>query len=168
MTNGSPDEAFLKAFEDCTLPFAEWRHRAHLKVAYLYLRQLPFDEALTKVRANIKRYNAATNTPEELERGYHETITVAWLRLIYFTLCEYGPAASADEFLEREPQLLNKKALLLFYSRSQLISWRGKAEFVEPDLAPFPRNTKQQEHGGTSPTNSHLIGDSRSSSVQGE
>lgn len=139
----SPDETFLRAFEDCTLPFAEWRHRAHIKVAYLYLRQLPFAEALEKIRANIKRYNAATNTPETLERGYHETITVAWMRLVDFTLHEYGPAASADEFLEAQEQLLNKKALRFFYSRDRIISWKAKAEFMEPDLAPFPQSSKQ-------------------------
>ena len=59
MINGLPDEAFLKAFEDCTLPFEQWKHRAHLKVAYLYLRHLPYAPALDKIRANIRRYNAA-------------------------------------------------------------------------------------------------------------
>ena len=140
----SPDETFLRAFEDCTLPFEQWRHRAHLKVAYLYLRQLPFDDALIKVRTDIKRYNASTNTPEALERGYHETITAAWMRLVHFALCERGPAASAEEFVEREKDFLPKDGLFKFYSREQLISWRAKAEFVEPDLAPFPKN------GGTS------------------
>src|SRR3954463_12301694 len=100
MTSGSSDEAFLKSFEDCTLPFEQWRHRAHIKVAYLYLRQLPYEDALKKIRESIKRYNAATDTPETLERGYHETMTVAWMRLVHFTLCEYGPAATADEFLD--------------------------------------------------------------------
>jgi hypothetical protein len=143
MTNGSPDEEFLRAFEDCTLPFDQWRHRAHIKVAYLYLCRLPYGQALETIRENIKRYNAATNTPESLERGYHETITVAWLRLVHFTLCEYGAAASADEFLEAQEHLLNRKALRFFYSRERIISWQAKAEFIEPDLAPFPRSTKQ-------------------------
>jgi hypothetical protein len=147
MTNGSADEEFLRAFEGCTLPFEQWRHRAHIKVAYLYLSYLylcrfPYEQALEKIRENIKRYNAATNTPESLERGYHETITVAWLRLVHFTLCEYGPAATADQFLEAQEQLLNRKALRFFYSREQIVSWRAKAEFVEPDLAAFPRSAK--------------------------
>lgn len=163
MTNGSPDEAFLRAFEDCTLPFAEWRHRAHLKVAYLYLHELPFDDALAKARKNIQRYNAATNTPEALERGYHETITVSWMRLVQFALGERGPAAGADEFVEREAQFLPKDGLLKFYSREHLISWRAKSEFVEPDIAPFPISAKQTNDGGTSYTSPHLIRDSRSS-----
>ena len=140
MNNGSPDEAFLKAFEDCTLPFEQWKHRAHLKIAYLYLRQLPYAQALDKIRVNIQRYNAATNTPETLERGYHETMTVAWLRLVDWTMRECGTAASANEFLEAQEQLLDPRALDFFYSRERLISWQAKAEFVEPDLAPFPRS----------------------------
>ena len=142
MSNGATDEMFLRAFEDCTLPFEQWKHRAHIKVAYLYLCALPYVEALDKVRTNIQRYNAATNTPELLERGYHETMTQAWMQLVHFTLCEYGPAASADEFLDTQEHLLNRKALRFFYSREQLISWRAKAEFVEPDLAPLPRSAK--------------------------
>ena len=102
MTNGDLDAAFLKAFEACTIPSAEWKHRSHLKVAYLYLCQYPFAQALDRIRANIQRYNAATNTPESLERGYHETMTVAWLQLVDFTLRKYGPAGSADEFLDAQ------------------------------------------------------------------
>ena len=142
MTNGSPDSAFLKAFEDGTLPFSEWKHRAHIRVAYLYLRQWPYAEALDKIRTHIKRYNVATNASETLERGYHETITFAWMRLVHFTLSEYGPAATADEFLEAQEHLLNRKALNFFYSRDLILSWRAKAEFVEPDLAPFPVSKK--------------------------
>ncbi|MEY2466227.1 MAG: hypothetical protein QOD03_748 [Verrucomicrobiota bacterium] len=136
------DADFLLAFENCTLPFAEWKHRAHVKVAYLYLRQFPLEQALEKIRGGIRRYNVATNTPETLDRGYHETITQAWTRLIHFTLCEQGAAATAQEFFEQNPQLTNKGALLLFYSRERITSWRAKVEFVEPDLMPFPKMPK--------------------------
>jgi hypothetical protein len=132
------DLLFLRAFEEGTLPLEEWHHRTHLKVAYLYLRSSSFDEALIRARQNIQRYNAATQTPETLDRGYHETITVAWMRLVAFTLNEYGPAAGADEFLEAQEQLLNRKALRFFYSREHLVSWKAKFEFVEPDLTPLP------------------------------
>ena len=142
MTNGSPDQTFLRAFEDCTLPFEEWKHRAHIRVAYLYLRRWPYADALERVRESIKRYNAATNTPESLERGYHETITVAWMCLVHFTLCEYGPAPSSDEFLEAQEHLLNRKALRFFYTRDRIVSWEAKANFVEPDLVPFPLSQK--------------------------
>jgi hypothetical protein len=164
MMIGSPDEEFLRAFEACTLPFEQWRHRAHIKVAYLYLCRLPCGQALEKIRENIKRYNAATHTPESLERGYHETITVAWLRLVHFTLCEYGPAPTADEFLDAQEQLLNRKALRFFYSREQIVSWRAKAQFVEPDLAPFPRSAKR--FAGATCASSGFIQEADTSSLQ--
>jgi hypothetical protein len=139
-----PDDAqFLQAFEGCTLPFADWHHSAHVRVAYLYLCELPFDEALAKARRNIQRYNAATNTPEELERGYHETITQAWMRLVDFTLAEYGREVSSGEFLKTQEHLGNRKALRFFYSRERLVSLKAKAEFVEPDLASFPKSNKR-------------------------
>ncbi len=165
MQNALADQAFLASFESCTLPFNEWHHRAHLKVAYLYLRELPFDKALARVRTHIQRYNAATNTPETLERGYHETITVAWMRLVQFTLDAYGPAPSAEEFLEAQEHLLNRKALRFFYSRDHLVSWRAKAEFVEPDLAPFPCSTKLIPVGETSSARPPLTDDSRHQSL---
>jgi hypothetical protein len=64
--------------------------------------------------------------------------------LVHCALRESGPSASADEFLEREAQLLNSKALRFFYSRDRIISWQAKAEFVEPDLTPLPRSAKEQ------------------------
>ena len=65
------------------------------------------------------------------------------MRLIQFTLNEYGPAASAEEFLEAQEHLANRKALRFFYSRECIISWKAKEQFVEPDLTPLPRSEKQ-------------------------
>jgi len=58
--------------------------------------------------------------------------------LVHFTLCEYGPAASADAFFDEHPQLGNMKALRLFYSRDRLMSPEAKGRFAEPDIKPFP------------------------------
>jgi hypothetical protein len=134
------DEAFLQAFETRTFPFDQWHHDAHIKVAYLYLRRHPLKEAIEKMRAGIKAYNAAHKVPEGPDRGYHDTVTVAWLRLVHLTLCEYGPAESAACFYEQHPELSQKKVLRLFYSRGLIMSPQAKAAFVEPDLAPLPRS----------------------------
>jgi len=134
------DETFLKRFEAAAIPREEWRHREHIRVAYLYLRRYPFEEATTRVRSSIQKLNATHQTPETLERGYHETITQAWMRLVHCALCQFGPSATADAFLEEQSQLLSKRALLLFYSRDRLMSAEAKARFVEPDLAPLPKS----------------------------
>lgn len=133
------DETFLKQFEAAAIPRESWRHRDHIRAAYLYLRRHPLEEATNRIRASIQKLNAAHQTPETLERGYHETITQAWMRLVHCALCQFGPRATADAFLDEQSQLLSKRALLLFYSRDRLMSAEAKTRFVEPDLAPLPR-----------------------------
>ena len=49
------DESFLAEFEACTLVFEKWNHRAHVKVAYLYLKAHSLEEATDRIRAGIKR-----------------------------------------------------------------------------------------------------------------
>jgi hypothetical protein len=138
----SDDDKFLEQFESKTLPLEEWHHKQHIKVAYLYLRKFPFDKAMERMREGVKAFNAAKGTPEVLDRGYHETMTQAWLRLVYFTLCEYGAAESAEAFYERSPQLTEKKILRFFYTKELFMSWQAKKEFVEPDIVPLPKSKK--------------------------
>jgi hypothetical protein len=133
------DDAFLKDFASCAIPHDRWRHRDHIKTAYLYLVRHPFDEALDRMRAGIQALNRAHKTPETLERGYHETITLAWFLLVAAALREHGAAENADTFCDRHPDLTDKNALRRFYSRDRIMSLEAKAAFVEPDLTPLPQ-----------------------------
>ena len=136
------DDELLNAFENLALPFDQWTHRAHVRVAVTYLRRYPFPKALNHMRAGVKAYNAHNAVPETATSGYNETTTVAFFHLIAATLAAYGkthPAPTADEFCDMHPQLMTKHALRLFYSPRQRMNPRAKKEFVEPDLAPLPR-----------------------------
>jgi hypothetical protein len=133
------DAEHLRRFEDQSLPLDQWNHRAHLKVAYLYLTRLPFSEALQRVRTGIKAYNAAHRIADTPTGGYHETMTRAWFQLVHVTLAQFGPASTADAFFDAQRQLTEKRALLLFYSRDRIMSSEAKASFVTPDLAPLPQ-----------------------------
>ena len=130
------DEEFLSAFEACTLE--EFHHRDHIKVTYLYLRRHPLDEAITKVRTGLQALAVAWSAPvDDLEKGYHETMTQAWVRLVHLKLSRCGELESADAFCDQQPELMQKTRLELYYSRARLNTWDAKREFVEPDLAPF-------------------------------
>ena len=130
------DEEFLAAFEACTLD--EFHHRDHIKVAYIYLRRHPLDEAIAKVRSGLQGLAVAWAAPvDDLEKGYHETMTQAWVRVVYLALSSSGAAQSADAFCDQQPKLMQKTLLDSFYSRARLITWEAKRGFVEPDLAPF-------------------------------
>jgi hypothetical protein len=133
------DDEFLAAFESCTWPLDQWHHRQHIKVAYLYLRRFPFETAVARMRERIQAYNAANQVPDGPDRGYHETVTQAWMRLVHYTLEAFGPCQSADAFIDGQSQLLSARALLFFYSRQRITSSEAKYVFLEPDLTRFPQ-----------------------------
>jgi hypothetical protein len=130
------DDVFLGAFEECQLPKALWTHEAHVRMAWLYLQQRPLIEVIPVVRGAIQRYNNSFGNPE----GYHETITVAYLRLIDHRIGDRARERSFAEFRENHPDLLDRtlSALLRHYSREVLFSKEAFRTFVEPDLSPLP------------------------------
>jgi hypothetical protein len=135
------DDEFLKKFEDCSLPFEQWTHRAHVKVAFLFLRDHPSAEALEKMRSGIKAYNAAHDVPESDTQGYNETTTCAMMQLVAATIAAYGsefPTPTADDFCDTHPQLMNKHVLRLFYSPQRRMHPDAKMRFIEPDLTRLP------------------------------
>ncbi len=135
------DDDFPQQFEACSFPFDQWHHRAHVKLAYLYLTRCGFDAAGKKLRDGIRAYNAAHSIPDQPTSGYHETITQFWLRIVQTTVQQYGPLPSADEFFDFHPQLSQKKNHRLFYSPGLFMSAEAKREFVAPDLTELPTAT---------------------------
>lgn len=133
------DAEFLARFEDCTLPFDLWTHRAHIRIAYLYLRRHPLEETTARMRAGVQAYNAANNVPEGVHMGYHETLTCAWMRVVDAMIRVHGPGASSEDFCEQQPYLLNRLLLRLFYNRATIMAPEAKTRFIEPDLTDFPR-----------------------------
>ncbi|MCZ6690137.1 MAG: hypothetical protein O7H41_11075 [Planctomycetota bacterium] len=145
------DETFLRQFEDLSLPFDQWVHRSHVRVAYLYLRRFSLEEAIGRMRAGIQAYNAKNDVPEGVTQGYHETATQAWMRLIHGAMAAHGPEKDSDAFCDTHPHLTKKTLLRLFYSRERISTREAKEGFVEPDLAPIDVDSsvnRGDAHGG--------------------
>jgi GNAT superfamily N-acetyltransferase len=132
------DATLIREFEARTLPFSEWRHTTHIRVAWNYVTRYPFDEALLRVRRGIAAYNAANKVEETELHGYHETITEAWLRIVADHVARYGPSTDSEAFLKEQPHLAAKSLLRCFYSRERLVTPEAKRGFVSPDRAPLP------------------------------
>ena len=125
----------LRRFEDCTLPREEWTHAAHLTVALWHLLQFDWPEACARVRARIKRYNAAHGIVETPTGGYHETLTLFWLRTVRAYLDTERNEARALVHLANELAATHDKGLpLSHYTRERLFSPEARAGWVEPDL----------------------------------
>ncbi len=131
------DDEFLVRFENASLPRQEWDHVAHLRMAYLYLcGGDSWETVLPVVRERIRRFNAAHRN----YNGYHETITVAFLRLIHQRLqCPQEVVVSFDAFCRLNPDLAEGLSILFrYYDKATLISQEARADFVEPDRDPLP------------------------------
>jgi len=133
------DREFLEAFEAAAIPCERWAHRDHVRMAFLYLRDHPFDEALARIRTGILALNRANGIARSPEEGYHETVTVAWARVIASCIAHHGGAEDFDTFAEASPHLCARTLMRLFYTRGRILGSEARVQRVEPDLAPLPR-----------------------------
>lgn len=130
------DAEFLGRVEAGTWPIGLWDHRAHIRLAYAVLR-LPLNEnGIDRIKNAIKAHNSAHEVPEGIDRGFHETVTIAWCRLVGAAIQDHDPG-SFPAFCRAHPHLLDRATLRRHYSRERIMTVRAKAEFVEPDLLPF-------------------------------
>ena len=132
------DLGFLRAFEACELTPANFGHREHVRLAYIYLRLYSFDVALQTLRTGLQRLLAHLGAPASL---YHETITRAWLLAVSHFMNAGPPTVSSEDFLTSSAVLLDKEIMLTHYQRETLMSPSARGAFVEPDLEPIPRQS---------------------------
>ena len=127
--------ALVRRFEDCTLPREEWTHTAHLTVALWYLLEYDWPEAVTRVRAGIQRYNAAHGIHTTPTGGYHETLTLFWLRRVRAFLEDGRNEARSLVALANDlADSADRSLPLKQYTRERLFSTEARASWVEPDL----------------------------------
>ncbi len=131
------DLEFVRAFEACEVAEPDFDHRAHVRLAYVYLCSRSAAEAKHRTRRALT--NFLTHLGVDPAR-YHETLTRSWILAVrHFMLRESAACSSADEFLDRNPMLLDSRVMLEHYSAERLFSDGARGEFLEPDLDPIPR-----------------------------
>jgi len=120
----------VRAFETCEIHPAEFKHYQHLAVALWYLKHHPYEAASEKMRSGIQRLAAAYG-----KSGYHETITVFWLKVVHGFLLEADSRATIFELASEVASEYGHKNLIAeYYSEELLASVKAKNEWVEPDL----------------------------------
>ena len=135
MTLTTEEQAFIEAFEGGTLPAGCFRHRDHIRLAWLYLHLYPVPAALARIVEGIKRF-AHRHGHDGL---YHETITYTFFFLINERMERGGRAGSWDAFAARNTDLLTRgKALLNVYYRAETLdSDLARKVFVMPERQPL-------------------------------
>jgi hypothetical protein len=108
-------------------------HREHLELAWKLLRRESFDEAAESMVTAI-RHVAQLHGAED---KYHETITRSWLHFVAVHAQRWG-AETFDDFIERNPDLLDHKLIEHFYSRELMLSESARAAWQSPDIRRLP------------------------------
>lgn len=132
----SPDDReFRRAFESFAVPPDAFDHRAHVCLGYIYLCEDSVDGAVERMKTSLLAFLAHLNVDRS---KYHETITRAWIMAVHHFMTKTVPCASAAEFIERNPVLLDSKIMLTHYSAEVLFSPQARQKFVEPDVQSIP------------------------------
>lgn len=133
------DHAFRSDFEAGRVTPSQFDHRAHVRLAYVYLTEGDVDAAANAMRNALLAF---------LERHrvdaakYHETLTWSWILAVRHFMERTPAAPSADAFIAANPVLLDSRIMLTHYSASLLFSPEARAQFVEPDLEAIPRHAR--------------------------
>ena len=129
---------FMRAFEGGNLPKSGRNHAAHVAVGMWYFSLLPAPEAAARVGEGIRAYNRAQGVRTTATHGYHETITLFWLRVTHRFLCE----DRSTNLLDRVNAFLRayrarEDMIFEHYSRELLRSWKARCSWIDPDLQPL-------------------------------
>lgn len=130
------DQNFRSACEACTCPPAEFNHRAHLRLAYVYLSEHEIDIAHQLMRRALLSF---LNYHGVDVSKYHATITRAWIMAVRHFMEITPSAESFDLFIEKNPRMLDAQIMMTHYSAEVLFSKEARAQFVEPNLDAIPR-----------------------------
>jgi len=124
------DQEFANAFERCEIAGDNFHHRDHIRLAWVYLREMTLLDALKRFTESLKRFAIHNGVPNL----YHETITWAYLLLIHERM-ERNPTNDFETFEAANPDLFAWKPSILdrYYDRETLDSDLARRTFLMPN-----------------------------------
>ena len=124
---------FLAAFESGTLPKERWTHAAHLLAGACYVHCLGQASAINHMRTCVRRYNEAVGGKNTATSGYHETITVFWIKVLEALLRQAQPIARARFAALAVERFASQRDLFRrFYDFDVVASTEARAEWIPP------------------------------------
>ena len=128
------DDELFSQFADLSLPASQFRHREHVRLAFVVLaRHGDFGDAAIGYRRMLRAFAVHNGAPGK----YHETITWAYLALVHARMAGH---ADSESMIAANPDLLDHRngALARYYDIPAVTADPvARAVFVLPD----PRHT---------------------------
>jgi hypothetical protein len=139
------DLAFRAAFKTFAIEPAGFDHRAHVRLAYAYLAGSEVEQACMEMRGSLLAFLTHNNVPTS---KFHETLTRAWILAVRHFM-DKSSTSSFDDFIGRNPALLDSKIMLTHYSAAHLFSENARGQFVEPDIDAIPNSGAHEQRAAT-------------------
>lgn len=129
------DEQFCQQFADCTLTPQWFSHTAHLRLAYLLLREHGLEKARPLMCSQIQTFDQTFGDGTK----YHRTLTEASLQVVWHFMGK-STSATFPELLTEFPRLVDnfKDLLLTHYRLDTLFTPPANTVYQQPDLLVFP------------------------------
>lgn len=126
--------AFEQQFANCTLDASLFNHEAHLRLAWIHIKQYGVTRAIENTCSQLVQYTRSLGA----ESKYNKTLTVAAVKAVHHFM-QRSAAVDFPAFIAEHPRLkFNFKELMAAHYKTDIYtSERAKKEFMEPDLLPF-------------------------------
>jgi len=130
-------DAFLRAFESCTLPKERWTHAAHIFTGACFVHGLGEAAAIAHMRVCIRRFNESVGGKNTETSGYHETITLFWIKLLSALLRAQTNSIARATFaaLAVERFATDRALLSRYYDFDVVNSVEARRAWIPPTLA---------------------------------
>lgn len=128
------DEELEELFQLRKLKPAFFTHEAHLRLAFIHVRQYGETQAIENITKQIKAYAEGLGAYKK----YNHTVTVAAIKAVSHFM-KRSEADSFKELIAQFPRLKNnfKDLLSAHYSVNIFQDASARKTFLEPDLLPF-------------------------------
>ena len=118
-----------RRFEAREYALDEFTHARHITVAVLYLAELDFEAAMTKMRAGLIAFSSHHG-----KMGYNETITRFWLLGVKDFISPLQQETLVARANAAVMHFADKNLIFRHFTRDRLFSPEAAARWIEPDM----------------------------------
>ncbi len=128
------DKEFELQFDSCQLDPTIFTHEAHLRLAWIHIKQHGLDRAIEIIQGQLIKFVDFVGRQDK----YNETVTIAAIKAVGYFMRK-SKSETFTGFIEEFPRLKNnfKELIAQHYSFDIYHSDRAKTTYVEPNLLPF-------------------------------
>lgn len=128
------DHEFVDQFENLQLNPAYFTHLAHMRLAWLYIKDFGVERASLVLCDRIKNFDRKFGTGKK----FNKTVTIAFAHLINERQ-QLGVYRNFESFIEANESLIGnyKELICKHYSFDPFTSEKARQEYLLPDKIPF-------------------------------